>query len=226
MYKNNSSFPPLHGNIDGTSPEGFIFGWAWRAGTLERCHVRVLSDGRPVAEALADRFRRDLLEAGIGLGFCGFVARAQKPLAPGPHLLQLLEAKTETPIGREVRIEIPASAAEKTANARLALPHPQTIWSDEDVLAHLAQFNLAAHHRRMGTLRFIDVTFRYVLGRWADEVGLNAYARELDSGALSPEQFFAALLRSKERKANPKPLPSPFDYRFPFTAPPALAAPR
>jgi len=226
MYENNPSFAPLHGNIDGATPEGFIFGWAWRAGTLARCHVHVRSDGRLVAEALADLFRRDLLEAGIGLGFCGFVARAKKPLAPGRHLLQLLEAKTGTPIGREVRIDIAASAGEKAADTRRSLPHSQTTWSDEDVLAHLSQFNLASHHRRMGTFRFVDVTFRYVLGRWADDVGLNAYARELDSGALSPEQFFAALLRSKERKANPKPLPSPFDYRFPFTAPPALSSPR
>lgn len=211
--------PPLaaaKGGIDGFLRGGFIAGWACRPGTLARCHVQVLVEDRVVGEALADYFRLDLLQAGMGLGHCGFFARLRHELAPGPHTLRLLVLPEAVDIAAPRSFVMPETEA-----ARAALPPaPRTrpCWRDEDVMNHLRQFDLARQYRELGAERFVDGVYRFVLNRWADDTARVAYPADLDKGTLTAENFFAITLGSAERRAMTTPLPAPFDYRFPFSS--------
>ncbi len=207
------------GSIDGIAADGTIAGWAWLPGCTQRCHVRILdSDGSVLGEALADVFRSDLLRAGMGLGHCGFFASVRRKLPPGPRALRLVEPRLDRPIGREVLVDVPAPRP-GAAPSVYVRPSARPAWRDEEVLAYLGQFELERHRQRMGTVRFVDVVFRYILNRWADDGGLSRYSEALDAGELTCEQVFAILLACEERKAIATPLPAPHDYRFPFGSP-------
>ncbi|MBV9784705.1 MAG: hypothetical protein JO264_12920 [Acidisphaera sp.] len=206
---------PVLGGIDGLLQNRYVAGWAWRPGSTRACHVRVISAGEIVAEALADLYRADLLRAGKGLGHCGFQARLRVDLPAGDNVLALVEAATGSAVGPEVAVAytLPLESVPLTPLAALIR---RGTWSDEDVLANLAGFHLEQHCREMGLPHFVDVVFRYILGRWAEEASLASYVRALRSGDLTPDSFFAEVLVSAERKRMTAPLPSPFDAHFPF----------
>lgn len=214
MDSHPSSSPAL-GGIDSLLQGRYVAGWAWRPGSGQPCHVRVISAGEIVAEALADLYRSDLLRAGMGLGHCGFQARLRVDLPAGDNVLALVEAATGTAIGREVVVTY-APALESPPVTPLSALIRREVWSDEDVLSHVPSFRLEHHCRAMGLAHFVDVVFHYILGRWAEDASLASYVTALRSGALSPDGFFAEVLVSEERKRMAAPLPSPFDSQFPF----------
>ncbi len=203
------------GAIDGFLRDGFIAGWACRPGVIERCHVRVLRGDDLIAEAMADFYRLDLLRAGMGLGHCGFFARLRTALPAGTHNLRLLMLPEAVEIAPPRPFILPETAA---ARAVLPpVPRARPTWRDADVLAHLAQFDLARHCQELGVTRFIDRAFRFILNRWADDDARAVYPASLEKGTLTAENFFTVTLNSEERRAMTTPLPAPFDYRFPFT---------
>ncbi len=209
--------PVFEGGIDGFTRDGFIAGWACRPGVVTRCHVRVLWEGEVLGEAVAESFRTDLLHAGKGLGHCGFFARLRRELPPGEHVFSLAvvpEDGLEIEIARDLPLVMPA---DPEIRAQLPeSPRDRPAWRDEDVLGHLAQFDLARHCREMGVDRFVDVVYRFALDRWADDSARGLYPSILEKASLTPDAFFSIILTSDERKGRQTPLPSPFDYRFPF----------
>ena len=81
--------PVLRGHLDIASRSG-IEGWAQDPADPDapvRLVVRV--DGTVLTTVLADRYRADLAEAGIGSGCHGFVLGFASPLPPGPARLQV-----------------------------------------------------------------------------------------------------------------------------------------
>jgi hypothetical protein len=72
--------PEYIGNLDAV--KGFyVYGWAYNKKNLEeRVEVVVFVDNKPVAEAVADLFRQDLLDAGIGDGKHGFLIKLPEDL--------------------------------------------------------------------------------------------------------------------------------------------------
>jgi hypothetical protein len=209
--------PVFEGGLDGFTRDGFIAGWVCRPGVVARCHVRVLWEDEVLGEAVAESFRIDLLRAGKGLGHCGFFARLRRELPPGEHVFALValpEDGGEIEVARDLPLLMPA---DPEIRAHLPdSPRERPIWRDEDVLGHLAQFDLARHCREMGVDRFVDVVYRFALDRWADDSARGLYPSILEKASLTPEAFFSIILTSDERKGRQTPLPSPFDYRFPF----------
>ena len=210
--------PQVLGGIDRVSESGQIAGWAWRGDGVERCHVRVLRDGEVVAEALADAFRADLLQAGMGLGHCGFYARLRVSLPPGPVVLQLVEARLGVAVGAPFALEAPSRLSQPLASPLLVLT-PRPTWRDEDVLENLPRFDFAGQCEAMGAQRFVDSVFQFALGRWPEGASRQTYITALEAGDVHPDAFVEEVLLSPERKAMTTPLPSPFDYRFPFRIP-------
>lgn len=63
----------IRGTLDGLIG-GLVGGWATDAGSPDgRVEVEVLIDGEVVGRSVADRYRQDLAEAGVGTGHCGWV---------------------------------------------------------------------------------------------------------------------------------------------------------
>lgn len=71
------------GSLDGYD-SGHVFGWAYNgAAPAQRVRVQVISGRSVVAQGLADRFREDLLEAGLGDGYYSFYLPLQAKQDPG-----------------------------------------------------------------------------------------------------------------------------------------------
>jgi glycosyltransferase involved in cell wall biosynthesis len=97
----------VEGHHDSATSEE-IAGWAIdRSNPRKRLRVLILCDGVVVDETLADRFRADLLDAGIGDGYHAF--RCATPLAfldGRPHTVSTMVVGSAAPLpGREFRIE-------------------------------------------------------------------------------------------------------------------------
>lgn len=87
----------IRGSIDGVSPES-AFGWAF-PGTGKPLLVQALLDGRILGESVADQYRHDLAEAGLGDGHCGFTIAFYEPIDPA-----LLPFVTVKPAGGDVEL--------------------------------------------------------------------------------------------------------------------------
>jgi len=59
------------GRIDGVF-DGKLYGWCCQVGRLEPVQLQVFADDRPIATVIADAFREDLAQAGVGNGCHGF----------------------------------------------------------------------------------------------------------------------------------------------------------
>ena len=73
----------VEGVLERASPE-LIEGWAWRIGRpKERVSLIVRLDDVTIGEGVADRFRSDLMDAGVGDGRCGFALAVRGTLPMG-----------------------------------------------------------------------------------------------------------------------------------------------
>lgn len=96
LYKNilsaESEYTGFFDNVEGLT----VFGWAFnKADPEERVEVVVLVDGEPVVEGMADKFRQDLLDAGIGDGKHAFEITIPEEYADGKeHEINIIVKKT------------------------------------------------------------------------------------------------------------------------------------
>ncbi|WP_077965441.1 hypothetical protein [Ensifer adhaerens] len=109
---------PLKGRVDAID-QGRVFGWAFDPETPEkRLAIRVLLDGKVIAEALADRNRPDLKRNGIGDGNHAFeIALPEMANARAGELVVL----AATDKGGELPLRVP-KPDEQAAEALIAAP--------------------------------------------------------------------------------------------------------
>lgn len=98
----------LIGSLDRLDRE-YIEGWltAQNAPTL-KILLEILLDGQVIGHCIADRFRQDLSDAGIGGGACAF-SFAMPALPPAASLRQIEIAVAGSPL----RLNIPAKLIPK-----------------------------------------------------------------------------------------------------------------
>jgi hypothetical protein len=204
----------IEGHIESLTSDGVVHGWVRDTDSLTPCHMQVLHAGDIVAETMAARFRPDLLRAGHGHGHYGFAARLRRPLSQGRCNVALhlpLHGRT-APMGLVVP---PLAAATPSVVETLLAPPPS--WTVEDLLAAPACLDAAGNCQRLGTRRFVDAAYRFVLDRWPSLAETRLHTENLDRGRLGPQDFLLDLIGSRERTDRGPYLPSPFDDDFPFT---------
>ncbi|OAQ19870.1 glycosyltransferase [Thermosulfurimonas dismutans] len=86
----------------------YVHGWAFNPeNPEERVEVVVLVDGKPVAEGVADQFREDLKEAGIGDGGYAFVIKLPNEIADGKeHEIRVVVKNTGNDLENSPQIVI------------------------------------------------------------------------------------------------------------------------
>lgn len=109
---------PLKGRVDAID-QGRVFGWAFDPETPEkRLAIRVLLDGKVIAEALADRNRPDLKRNGIGDGNHAFEIALPEAANARTGDLVVMAA---TDKGGELPLRVP-KPDEQAAEALIAAP--------------------------------------------------------------------------------------------------------
>ena len=98
------------------------------------CHVQLRVKDVIVAEDIADKYRPDLLRAGIGYGHCAFYA-CIRGLEPGRYPLRLFDGRTGTPLGvdEHVLYDIPPFESRPPKSVKELLA-PRDQWQDSDLL--------------------------------------------------------------------------------------------
>ncbi len=192
-------------------------GWAVGSRQDAPCRLRIECDGRLLAQAVARGFRRDLLDAGIGHGHYAFTARFETKLPLADYVFSVFEAGVDEVMPGNCQevftlAEDPAEAPMRVEELLEQVDH----WTDEDLLRQVGLLHLDANMAAMGIPRFVDVTFKYVLARWADPEGARGYGKALQDGKITPEGLFRELLLSEERRTVHLPLLSPYDSQFPY----------
>ena len=81
QWPSRTTAKPVNGRVDAID-QGRVFGWAFDpAEPQRRVAIRVILDGKTIAEAAADRDRPDLLRNGIGDGKHAFEIALPEPAA-------------------------------------------------------------------------------------------------------------------------------------------------
>lgn len=204
----------IEGTLESVSPDGLLTGWLRDSEDPLPASLKIFHRGDLVAEAVALTFRPDLLISGHGHGHYGFVARLLQALPPGPADFDVFLTRR----AQSIRVRLPVPALRPPAAATVeALLADHATWTVGDLCRAPGCMNLAAARRAMGTARFVDLSFRFVLGRWPGKEEASVYVRALEKEGTQEEAFLLELLTSAERYDLPPALPSPWDPLFPFT---------
>ncbi len=203
----------IEGLIETLTEDGAVLGWVRDTARPEACVVEIRYRGRKVAASMATGFRGDLLRQGYGHGHYGFSARLQHGLPPGPCELGLHLPHLGVTAPMAVAVPVLQPPEKVTVAALLQAP---ASWTVVDLCAAPACLAAEANYRRMGTDRFVDAGFRFVLARWPTKAETRHFTQALARFRLTPEAFLLDLLGSPERADLGADLPSPFDPTFPF----------
>jgi hypothetical protein len=204
----------IEGHIESLTQDGIVHGWVRDTSSLSPCHMQVLHNGGIIAEAMAAIFRADLLRAGHGHGHYGFAARLRRPLPPGKCsvALHLPSHGRTAPMG----LMVPRLDAATPHAVETLLSAPPS-WTVADLLAAPGCLDAEGNCRRLGTRRFVDAGYRFVLDRWPSKAETRLHADNLDRGRIAAREFLLDLIGSRERADLGPNLPSPVDDTFAFT---------
>jgi hypothetical protein len=204
----------IDARIDTCSPDGVIQGWVRDDTRRAPCHVQILLGGDMIAQAVANRFRGDLLRAGFGHGHYGFHARLRTLPAIGPTavLLHLPHLGASAPM----QITVPPLHWPEPRRVEDLLSDPPG-WTAADVLARPDCLDMEAAHAKLGAARFIDAVYRFVFKRWPTRAETRVNTDGLAAGRITPAALLVECLRSRERGDMDPGIASPFDRTFPFS---------
>jgi hypothetical protein len=181
--------------------------------------LRLCADGEEVARGLANRFRADLMEASIGVGWCAFrfraigsigrLRRSTLSLAELPGNIPLV-VETGTPKLVE-DTDLPLTVLDEIARS-----DPTQITSIEQLRGCSEIFTTLIE--AAGVEAFIRAAYIYALGRPADPTGLKLYGGLIGGGELSPFGLLQALCDGDEFRAVARILIAPTEPGFIFSA--------
>ncbi len=203
----------IEGYLEALNPACVFVGWLRdRAGDTPAV-VQIRHDGQVVAEAAARSFRADLLAAGHGHGHYGFAARLRGTLPPGPAGFELFVPRRDQ--GMRLRLTVPVGVPASLAPVQ-DLVRGELTWKVGDLAGKPGCLDMAGQLRAMGTSRFVDATFQFVLQRWPSKAEAQVYRLALDEERLAPDGLLIELLGGRERADLGDGLASPWDPAFPF----------
>jgi hypothetical protein len=204
----------IEGGLEELQPSGVFVGWLRDTAAREPVVLHIRSRGQTVAATAARAFRPDLLAAGHGHGHYGFAARSRAALPPGAADFELFLPPGDEVI--HVLLTVPRLEPPRAASVG-DLVRGETTWTVADLMQAPACLGLAAQHAAMGTARFVDVTYRFVLRRGPAPAEAQVFTVALDEERLSPDGFLLELLGGRERADLGDALASPWDPSFPYT---------
>jgi hypothetical protein len=197
--------------------DGAIAGIAAPIGGSLPCQVGLFAGDVPVAFARAARFSQEAEDAAIRLGWCGFKLQ-------GLDQALALGGPVEVRCGASGAVLMKPKIGPEIFSASVRSPRVLSVFEAIFItraaegcpdVARLAVFG-REHLRRHGPRGFLAATYRTILGREADPVGIAMWDGAADYASLV-EQFIADMVESAEYEAIPvRVLPGPFQTAFAY----------
>lgn len=194
-----------------------FIGWARPRDPGPACEITILREGQPIATAVADIYRPDIMQLGIGHGHFGFRILRSMQCPAGKARFSLVERRSGG--GFDGAVDITLQVARYRRDKVLTVEDlltPRTTWTEPEVVGNLDCLEPEATWKRMGSRRFVEAAFLFVLGRPADDGGRARYTSALDTAELTAYDVLKTLFGSSERARSGPPLLSPLDAKYPF----------
>ena len=198
---------------------GFVEGWAYDTEAPSKPLILALfSDGEEIARGVANRYRVDLMEAGIGTGWCAYRLRASGSVGRirrselSLSVIPAHDSLSQTGIPRLVE----DTDVELTRLDEIASCDPTQIDSVEQLRGCVNIF--ADLISKAGVEAFVRAAYIYALGRGVDSTGLVLYSKLISEGQLLPFDLLQVLCESDEFQALPRILIAPTEPGFIFSA--------
>ena len=209
----------LRGHIDVVTSSGYIDGWAFdRDEPTRPLTVSILAKGQQVAHGVANRYRPDLVDAGIGTGWCAFRLRASGSMS------RLSRSRLSLSLfpGNEEIFQTNAPNISEDNDLHLKSVR-ELVSSDPTLVDSIGQlrgcnFIFSKLIDSNGIEVFIRAAYIYVLNRPADPSGLVHYDEMIRSGKITPFGLLEALGDSDEFRSAPRSLTAPTQPGFIFSA--------
>ena len=166
------------GTLDSLTSRLRISGWLWQPGSTERLIAEIVEDGCVIGRGVADAFRQDLLDAGIGDGRHGFEVEMLPSCFDGTFHTIWLHAAGDRgrAIGEQRRVWLPRTGSAQrppltaVAVLRRALGAPEQIDQNTRINEICdAASGLAA---RFGAASALNLLYLHCLGRRIEEPAL------------------------------------------------------
>jgi len=207
----------VRGHLDSVTSAGYFEGWAEDSSRpTEIVPVAVANESGELANGLAHHFRRDLMEAGCGTGWCAFRIRSVVPpdqVGPGPYrLLNPTSGAVLHQIDTVPSIddpEHPLETVEEVTEVDPTILHG--VWQLRG-----CENLLKAFIRKRGVDAFVRAAYVYILQRPADDGGRVQYARSIRQSTLTPVGVLEVLANSEEFRNKARQLIAPNAHGFPF----------
>ncbi len=207
----------MRGFLDSVTDTGYFEGWAFDpARPLYALRVGIKADGQWIAEGRAHRFRRDLMEAECGTGWCAFRLRqSDSARVVDKAVLTLVDVETGAVLHENPYVAaISDPPIWDDSVAALCARDPtliQEVWQLRGCNRHFNQFI-----SEKGTDCFVRTAYLYVLGRSANEQELAQYETQLRLATITPVGILEALSVCDKPQANRGSLAAPNARAFPF----------
>lgn len=206
-----------HGELDYSSAEDSFVGWARATLPGPPSEVTILRNGQPIATAVADLYRLDLIALGVGHGHFGFRVLRGRDCPAGKARFTLTERRSGLVFDGAVDVALRPGRYRNDRVLKVEdLLTPRRTWTEPEVVANLDCLEPEAQWRRLGSRGFVEAAFLFVLGRPADDGGRARYVTALDTRELTPYDILKTLFGSQERARSGPILVSPLDAKYPF----------
>ena len=214
--KNEMTSNAFSGVIDAISPTECVEGWAIsNQNQFAAVSVCMLWKDKPIGVGIANRFRADLVTAGIGHGWHAFRIRIEHKFdAQRTQRLSLIELKT-TSLITVAELPCPETFTRTPLKLNAVLDDTGLEVTDISSLT-LTKPAIDAFIAQHGVDAFVDCGYCYILGRPADPEGHASYAQLIATGKMAPLTFLATLFNSAERRESRWPVLAPSDPGYIF----------
>lgn len=207
----------MRGFLDSLTYGGYFEGWAFDPlRPLHALKVAVMADGRCVAQGRAHLFRRDLMEAQCGTGWCALRLRHDTAVElPTNPVFTLVDHESGTVLHESRHLAAIADPEREDTTIEKFCASDPTLITDIGQLRG-CEGEFTKFIRKHGVDYFLRTAYIYVLGRPADDDGLIQYGRLLRLSKISSVEIIEALASSDEYKRTRRELVCPNAREFPF----------
>jgi hypothetical protein len=207
----------MRGFLDSLTYGGYFEGWAFDPSRpLHALSVAVMADNKCVAQGRAHLFRRDLMEAQCGTGWCALRLRHDTAVElPTSPVFALVECDSGIVLYESRHLAAIADPErEDTTIEKFCASDPTLITDIGQLRGCEGEFTKYIYTH--GVDYFLRTAHIYVLGRPADDDGLVQYGHLLRLSKISPLGVIETLASSEEFSRTRRELVCPNAREFPF----------
>lgn len=194
-----------------------VEGWAFNPKKpATPLRIAVVQSGRILGISIANMYSSEIQEQGAPNAWCAFNVAISAPFRPQAQAgLSLTNYDTNRVLDHVNDLPRQRALLSEYISVEQIIRDDPTNLTDIDTLASYTDL-FASFIQSEGEEKFVAAAYAYVLGRAADQTGLDNYTEKLRKKELGPFALLKILANSQEFASRTRFLASPASDGFPF----------